>query len=324
MATPSPFNRPYAELAYGTGSLANHPAMPVGQGPMPASRRFAMASRQAVRAGDTLAAAELASRSQWAERMPVYGSRAPLPFLPPQQQMQQQQAAPMLPAGASMPVVPGAAVPLMPQAVANPQAGTQTADAGNPAPGADMPLDVLAPSSAMGAMPLSPLSGAGTWNLSDIPAPPKPYDIMPLPGTNNAGVVVNGRPTGSVVSLNKPLQYQPVAQVPGLMVPVGQGADRVPLMQQTINPGWSVTGQPKTKMEPVGQKTQALPEGIQYEKDDSGRIIGGVYPTYNDQGKLVMRRIDLDGDGVVSPQEQAAAMQAAGMTPGGMKFSRVQ
>lgn len=70
-------------------------------------------------------------------------------------------------------------------------------------------------------------------------------------------------------------------------------------------------GTPVARSQPPKPEAPKIPDGIQYEKDAMGKIIGGVYPTYNDQGKLVMRRIDLDGDGVVSPAEQAAAQSAA-------------
>lgn len=83
-------------------------------------------------------------------------------------------------------------------------------------------------------------------------------------------------------------------------------------------------GTPVARSQPPKPEAPKIPDGIQWEKDAMGKIIGGVYPTYNDQGKLVMRRIDADGNGVVTPAEQAAAMQAAGQTPGGVKFSRVQ
>ena len=70
-------------------------------------------------------------------------------------------------------------------------------------------------------------------------------------------------------------------------------------------------GTPVARSQPPKPEAPKIPDGIQWEKDAMGKIIGGVYPTYNDQGKLVMRRIDLDGDGVVSPAEQAAAQSAA-------------
>jgi len=129
-------------------------------------------------------------------------------------------------------------------------------------------------------------------------APPA-AGIMPLPGSDYGMVMKQGQPVGSTVPLK-----QPDAPLPPGMVPT------------EANRG-GVTYRPKQT------DTAKIPEGIQYEKDAMGRIVGGVYPAYNDQGKLVMRRIDMDGDGKVSPAELSAA-QTAGQTPGGVKFSRVK
>lgn len=171
-----------------------------------------------------------------------------------------------------------------------------------------------------------------------MPSPPEPAPpplATPEPPAVDPGFA-GPSPLDSGRSLLPPTmvpqdQWNP--QVHGT-APAGMFAMGAPVVGAVPIPGTDQMqpfqmGQPKGTPVPKAQplkpaEAPKIPEGIQYEKDALGRIIGGVYPTYNDQGKLVMRRIDLDGDGVVSPQEQAAAMQAAGQTPGGVKFSRVQ
>lgn len=71
-----------------------------------------------------------------------------------------------------------------------------------------------------------------------------------------------------------------------------------------------------------------LPDGIQYEKDLNGKIVSAVYPTWNPDSKSwTLARMDLNGDGVVSESEKAAATtgsgsagSAAGQTGSGIKF----
>lgn len=345
MATPSIFNRPYAELAGGTGSLANRPAMPVGMGPMPASRRFAMASRQAIRDGDKLAAAELASRAQWAERIPVFGSRGGLPFLPPQPPLQAPQS--MTPpltmavprAATPLPMLPGPAAFNLPPGATMPDAGTAPTapevlsfdplnpTMGTPLQGADtyrFPAMTVPTGSDMAAL------NQGAFQGAFMEAPPL-VSAAAIPGTNGGYVmpIYGGKPgnTALPTGMPEPTRYAPVQGGPaGLMVPTGPGAGALPPLQEQFNPGWSVTGQPKTILTPatLAGAPLKLPEGIQYEKDrDTGRVTGGFYPARLPDGRLVIKRIDLDGDDVISPAEQAAAMQAAGQTPGGVKFSRV-
>ena len=132
------------------------------------------------------------------------------------------------------------------------------------------------------------------------PEAPPPVDVARLPGTDYVAPIFNGKVSPQTLQMTRPETPLPPGMVP------------------TEATRGGVT------YKAPGPETPKIPEGIQYEKDDMRKIIGGVYPTYNPQGKLVLRRIDLDGDGVVSPQEQAAAAQAAGKTPLGNSFSRVQ
>jgi hypothetical protein len=134
-----------------------------------------------------------------------------------------------------------------------------------------------------------------------------------IPGTDYGIPSVDGRPMGTL-PVNKPksTSYAPVQGVPGLMVPTGPGAGKLPPMQQTPNPGWSVTGQPKTRMEPMGGATPKAPSGIQYTYDADGNVTGGFYPRYNPAtGRFMISKLDLDGDGVPDAQQGGAGAGAA-------------
>lgn len=62
---------------------------------------------------------------------------------------------------------------------------------------------------------------------------PPPAGVMQLPGTDYAMVMKNGQPVGSTVPLAKPPQPLTMVPVPGtnIMMPRGEGADRLPLME---------------------------------------------------------------------------------------------
>ena len=192
---------------------------------------------------------------------------------------------------------------------------------------------------AMPAMPMQPASpimpglAPNDRPMQTLPAPaePAPVDAFQLDPLGNYVQPQMPVPSG-FNAMNDALASNP-AGFPGLPQPPPglYGPEAPPEVASVPIPGTDsvmpkLGGQIKGSPLPKAKAVEApkIPEGIQYEKDVMGKIIGGVYPTYNDQGKLVMRRIDLDGDGVVSPAEQAAAVQAAGQTPGGVKFSRVQ
>jgi hypothetical protein len=137
--------------------------------------------------------------------------------------------------------------------------------------------------------------------------------FQPIPGTDYGIPSADGRPMGTL-PVNKPksTSYVPVAGVPGLMVPTGPGAGKLPPMQQTPNPGWSVTGQPKTRMDPMGGATPKAPSGIQYTYDADGNVTGGFYPRFNPAtGRFVISKLDMDGDGVPDAQQGGAGAGAA-------------
>lgn len=127
-----------------------------------------------------------------------------------------------------------------------------------------------------------------------------PVETVPVPGTDYVVPRIGGKVSANLVPISKaPQMMSPediaAARAMGGDVQIDQGNARVNL------PGLKQAGQ-----------TANLPDGIQYERDDvTKRIIGAVYPKYDEQaGKWTLARIDLNGDGVVSPAEQQQAMQA--------------
>lgn len=321
---PSPRNRPYAELVGSTGSLANAGTTPVGR-PMTASRRFEQASRRAFSQGDLAGSAQLLGLSERLGQgfpMPLRGGfpsgrMMPPPMMPPER------PAPVLNAGTGMPVPPpmDAPSPDVPNVPANeaplepappPQSFEQAfqqsplGNSGPPPMSTAMQVPFDTPPEMMNQ--LNQGSFAGVYGRA-----PAPYEAMPIPGTGMMGILRDGKTLGQLVQNDtpKPTGYAPVQGVPGLMVPTGPGADKLPPMQQTPNPGWSVTGQPKTRMEPMGGAPPKAPSGIQYTYDAAGNVTGGFYPRFNPTtGRFVISKLDLDGDGVPDAQQGGAGAGA--------------
>lgn len=298
----APYANPADQITgrYAPGSLAGQPTRRTGG--MTPARRMAQAERQLVSRGDLVGAAGMASRRQWAER---FGDGS----------------APAMPAMGGMPMM----APLSPPApdgklVPGRSAGSLVFQRNAP-PVIDGPMTPM-PSTSMQPMPMeAPMQE---------PEMPNPMLMDPLgnfpnqPANAPAGFYDEQRraQTESFPGLGLPPAglYKEAPPAAGLMdLP---GTDYGMVMKQG-QPTGSVV--PKSQPKPAAQAAAAkIPEGIQYEKDEMGRIVGGVYPTYNEAGKLVMRRIDLDGDGVVTPKEQAAAEAAARTTSGGFRVSLVK
>lgn len=369
MATP-PFLLPQrAAPLVNTGSamdrhmstgLSGQSPRPVGRSMNDPQRQQQIAMRRMRSQGDIEGSARLAQSQAWLDAR-FLGRNAP---------MMPAGAMPVLP---SSPAADANAMPTGGRLVPGRSAGSMVVQRETP-PVIDVPTEtpplspvpmMPAPAAAPAAMPIvpegmNPLTGMPLANAPSmmpegfvamnrnnaalgLPLPPSGLygpETAPRFQEYQAGdmnLIVDSTTGKQVQSYKRPqpVGYEPVPGM-NLLLPKGDGAERLPLLQQQgmmeaprpeaafMGP---MPGRPKlAAYTPPTQPTDTpkIPEGIQYEKDAMGKIIGGVYPTYNDQGKLVMRRIDLDGDGVVSPAERAAAMQAAGQTPGGVKFSRVQ
>lgn len=129
-------------------------------------------------------------------------------------------------------------------------------------------------------------------------------DVARLPGTDYVAPIFDGKVSAQTLPMAKapePLTFDPV---PGtdLMMPRGQGADRLPMMQNrgtiegprpspdTIGP---MPGMPN--LQPVGpsgsQKPAPMPK---FQTDDEGRYF---YFEPNGQGGFRRKFVDADGDG---------------------------
>jgi hypothetical protein len=313
----SPMNRPYAELAGGAGSLANRGVRQIGRSINDPQRAAEIAMRRLRQNGDVVGAARLAQTNAFfQDRM----GRS-MPMMAPPMMMPRERQAPVLDAGTGMPVPPPMEVP-MPDLPAN-------ASPMEPAPPPlsfeqafqQSPLGLSGPPPMSTAMQVpfdTPPEMMGKLNQGAFAGvygrAPAPVATMPIPGTDYVTPIFNGKPSSQTLPV-KPsgtTGYAPVQGVPGLMVPTGPGADKLPPMQQTPNPGWSVTGQPKTRMEPMGGATPKAPSGIQYTYDADGNVTGGFYPRFNPAtGRFVISKLDLDGDGVPDAQQGGAGAGAA-------------
>jgi hypothetical protein len=322
----SPMNRPYAEMPGSSGSLAGRAVRKIGRSANDPQRATEMAARQMRSRGDLAGAANLLQRGALFDARMGGGmapsampspAPAPLPPMSPGGKLVpgrsagsmvwQPDAPPVIDVPAAPTSPPMGRAPMAPPALPPPAPAEEPVNpfqldplgnfvnpsAGMVPSGFNAMNDQLARNPAL--FPGLPPPPPGLYGAEAPPA----AGIMPLPGSDYGMVMKQGQPVGSTVPLK-----QPDAPLPPGMVPT------------EANRG-GVTYRPKQT------DTAKIPEGIQYEKDAMGRIVGGVYPAYNDQGKLVMRRIDMDGDGKVSPAELSAA-QTAGQTPGGVKFSRVK
>lgn len=314
----SPMNRPYAELVGGTGSLANRGVRQIGRSINDPQRAAEIAMRRLRQSGDVVGAARLAqSNAFFQDRM---GRSMPMMAPPMMPMAARERLAPLLDANTGMPVpsmdepmpdLPANAAPMepAPPPLSFEQAFQQSplGNSGPPPLSTAMQVPFDTPPEMMAK--LNAGSFAGVYGRG-----PAPYEAMPIPGTGLMGILRDGKTLGQVVSNDtpKPTGYNPVQGVPGLMVPTGPGADKLPPMQQTPNPGWSVTGQPKTRMEPMGGATPKAPSGIQYTYDAAGNVMGGFYPRFNPAtGRFVISKLDMDGDGVPDAQQGGAGAGAA-------------
>ena len=313
----SPMNRPYAELVGGTGSLANRGVRQIGRSINDPQRAAEIAMRRLRQSGDVVGAARLAqSNAFFQDRM---GRSMPMMAPPMMPMAARERLAPLLDANTGMPVpsmdepmpdLPANAAPMepAPPPLSFEQAFQQSplGNSGPPPLSTAMQVPFDTPPEMMAK--LNAGSFAGVYGRA-----PAPVATMPIPGTDYVTPIFNGKPSSQTLPV-KPsgtTGYAPVQGVPGLMVPTGPGADKLPPMQQTPNPGWSVTGQPKTRMEPMGGATPKAPSGIQYTYDAAGNVTGGVYPRYNPAtGRFVISKLDLDGDGVPDVQQGGAGAAA--------------
>jgi hypothetical protein len=308
---------------------------------MDASRRFGQLSRQQMREGDLAGSAQALGMSERLAAggfMPMSGR---LPMMPRDAGMPMGQPMGPLPAPMSRPMMPP----------------TLDAMSGQPVSARNAPMPAPMPMTPPEPEPVNPfaMTPLGTYvdptaamvpdgfnamnelnAANGLPMPPPGLygpeaaplaGVMRLPGTDYGMVMKKGEPVGSTVPLKmqpEPLSFAPV---PGtdLMMPRGQGADRLPMMQNrgtiegprptpdTMGP---MPGQPN--LQPVGpsgsQKPAAMPK---FQTDDEGRYF---WFEPNGQGGFRRKFVDADGDGkpdVAPGAGSAKPALASGAVPKG-------
>ena len=206
----SPSNRPYAELAGGTGSLANRGTRPVGRSGTDAGRLNEQAIRRLKSQGDIVGAARLANSNAWLDaRMggPAMRTPQPMPLMMPPPPSANR--APM-----PMPGTPGQSLPApempMPDAAPPPmdappmsfeQAFNQSPLAGAGLP----PMNQAMPPMQVPAGTFAQMPGLnqGAFKSAYVEAPPL-VGSAPIPGTDQMQPMVKGEPKGAPVNRTQP------------------------------------------------------------------------------------------------------------------------
>jgi len=123
---------------------------------------------------------------------------------------------------------------------------------------------------------------------------PTQVRAVPVPGTDYVIPYAGNKAMGTLQTA------RPDAPLPAGLVPTGA-------MRGGVQYG---PAQPQTGKAPA----------FTYEKDPSGKITGAVYPVQDPQtGAWKLQRADINGDGVVSPEEAAAVPVAAAAASAALK-----
>jgi len=280
----SPMNRPYAEMPGGSGSLANRPVRQIGRSANDPTR----IAEQMRRRGDPRAIMQLGQMQMGQD---FARERDAVNFAQGQQMFGQQQQA------------------------------MDARDARNFEQGKEMfgmqqgAMEARDAANFMQQQQLEEARRAAEMAAQQAEIERRQqYGLKPLtvPGTNTPffqdakGSIY----TGSALPSQEPLSFAPV---PGtdLMMPRGQGADRLPMMQNRGTPG-------QPNLQPVGpsgsQKPAAMPK---FQTDDQGRYF---WFEPNGQGGFRRKFVDADGDGKPDVAPGAGSAQpalASGAVPKG-------
>lgn len=330
MATPSRFNRPYAELpAAGEnttvmssgGSLANRPPVPVGGGGMTPERRMKMFYNRAWRAGDEGTAMQINNQMFNAERW----GRRPMGAMPPGN-AGVPMALPMQPMGIQAPSLPAMQPPDLPAM----QPPSMPAAMMTPPP---MPWQGQPLSGMTGRRPLEPLPPSTLLGESGVPGGPR-FSVLPA---GQMDAIVDNSTGKFVNSYMRPEAPQGIQMLPvpgsNLRLPTmgGKPVEGLPLFNEQPVPGSLVRRETQGKPVPTQLSPQEPPKApaIQWEKDDLGRITGGVETVWNaEKGRYDYRRVsvmDANGDGIPDAQQAAPAAAVGGSkTAGGFTWKVVQ
>jgi hypothetical protein len=303
----SPMNR-----AYTPGSIAGRPVRQIGRSMNDPERLTEMAARQLRSRGDLPGAARLLQNGALLNNR--LGGTGGMPSMAP--------AVPAtMPAQPNGRLVPGRSAgsmvwqqdpPMMPP--------TLDAMSGQPVSARNAPMPAPVPMTPPEPEPVNPfaMTPLGTYvdpTAAMVPAgfnamnqanaanglpmpPPGLYgpeapplvDVARLPGTDYVAPIFGGKVSAQTLPMARPPEPLSFAPVPGtdLMMPRGQGAERLPMMQNRGTPG-------QPNLQPVGpsgsQKPAAMPK---FQTDDEGRYF---WFEPNGQGGFRRKFVDADGDG---------------------------
>lgn len=258
-----------------SGALSSRPAVPVGRGMTPERRMQTWRNRAWTQGNEQ--AAQAIDQSMFNAQMFGRGSRAAMPMPAPMPMMR----APLPP----MPAPPPAAMP-MPEPAPLPPAAPAQAQAMQP----DVTNPLLFPA----------VSVAGAGQPAGLPPPPA-VSVMRYGNTAYGTGVVNGKPTGTTIPL----------PLPGTAFPPLTNAE----IQQAARAGYEATGVGPDGV-PILKPMEPPPQPkVQWQKDDTGKIISGVETVWNPQTrKYEYRRVTVNGDGVPDSQQPGGA-PINGMAP---------
>jgi hypothetical protein len=257
------------------------------------------------------------------------GGPAMQPFLPPAALPPMNGTSMTGRTGQPTPLPLAPAMPIEPQQPSMmPVEPTMSANVPTPMPWNGQPL----PGATM-QRPLSPLPPSTLDGGSGVPAGPR-FSVLPA---GQMDAIVDNSTGKFVNSYMRPEAPQGIQMMPvpgsNLRLPTmgGKPVEGLPLFSEQPVPGSLVRRETQGKPVPTQLTPQEPPKApaIQWEKDELGRITGGVETVWNaEKGRYDYRRVrvmDANGDGIPDAQQAAPTAAAGGSkTAGGFTWKVVQ